>query len=54
MKYSNLYLGLVLPSGGWQSVVGCLWLWGKRLLIYFDNFVENILENIFKIFFMKF
>ncbi len=22
MKHSNLYLGLVLPSGGWQSLIG--------------------------------
>jgi hypothetical protein len=22
MKYSNLYLGLVLPSGGLQSLIG--------------------------------
>ncbi len=21
MKHSNLYLGLVLPSGGWQSLI---------------------------------
>ena len=28
MKYRNLYLGLVLPSGGWQSLIGltvCPW-----------------------------
>ncbi len=22
MKHSNLYFGLVLPSGGWQSLIG--------------------------------
>ncbi len=22
MKHSNLYLGLVLPSGGWQNLIG--------------------------------
>ncbi len=22
MKHSNLYLGLVLPSGGWESLIG--------------------------------
>ena len=25
MKHSNLYLGLVLPSGGWQSLIRHLW-----------------------------
>jgi len=23
MKHTNLYLGLVLPSGGWQSLIDC-------------------------------
>ncbi len=26
MKHSNLYLGLVLPSGGWQSLINGIFL----------------------------
>ncbi len=32
MKHSNLYLGLVLPSGGWQSLI-------VQKHVYFWNFI---------------
>ncbi len=31
MKHSNFYLGLVLPSGGWQSLIGLARLGMYRL-----------------------
>ncbi len=37
MKHSNLYLGLVLPSGGWQSLIE------SRLVI--DENIEIGLEQ---------
>jgi len=32
MTHSNLYLGLVLPSGGWQSLIGDAGDSNKQLL----------------------
>jgi hypothetical protein len=48
MKHSNLYLGLVLPSGGWQSLIGTIllfftlfYLQGELvfLVFYITNFL---------------
>jgi len=30
MKHSNLYLELVLPSGGWQSLIACVFVKTKE------------------------
>ncbi len=37
MKHSNLYLGLVLPSGGWQSLIVMSHTDDSRGVIYNRN-----------------
>ncbi len=38
MKHSNLYLGLVLPSGGWQSlIVQEKWICREKYLVTRDK-----------------
>ncbi len=49
MKHSNLYLGLVLPSGGWQSLIGSLITRGRirnisffQARVFHDTWLEKL------------
>jgi hypothetical protein len=56
MKHSNLYLGLVLPSGGWQSLIGAKYeekkfflnrtLTGRCSIRNYDYFILFLIDKI--------
>ncbi len=52
MKHSNLYLGLVLPSGGWQSLIWPPWLPRNFSYLWEQNFLNDT-ESIPGILFMS-
>ncbi len=44
MKHSNLYLGLVLPSGGWQSLIKSIFI---KILLDIFHFEDKHFQFIF-------